>query len=151
VHVDALSPSQSNSQPSPPPTSKSRKRKVDITGTSKITEIHASTKTYPHWWTDPEESRVRRRKSTSDSVLERNLCFVDTPGYRTGTPSVDDQNLVVDYVESLLYQNASISSMEDSDLVSVISGSGGVQVDLVFYLLSPGNDFSSSSGLLLTA
>lgn len=28
---------------------------------------------------------LRRRKSLGDSVLERNLCFVDTPGYGNKT------------------------------------------------------------------
>lgn len=27
----------------------------------------------------------QRRKSLGDSVLERNVCFVDTPGYRHGS------------------------------------------------------------------
>jgi hypothetical protein len=50
--------------------------------TSQITEIYASTRAYPAWWSDLEESKIlRRRKSMGDSVLERNLCFVDTPGY----------------------------------------------------------------------
>jgi hypothetical protein len=81
---------------------------------------------------------VRRRKSSIDSVLERNLTFIDTPGYATSASSIlEDQNLVVDYVESLLYQNTSLASMEDSELLGVISGSGGVQVDVILYLLSP--------------
>ena len=47
-----------------------------------ITEVFASTRAYPAWWSDIEDSRMlRRRKSLGDSVLERNLCFVDTPGY----------------------------------------------------------------------
>lgn len=69
-------------------------------------------------------------------MLERNLCFVDTPGFISATP-IADQNLVVDYVESLLYQNTSVTTMEDGDLLGVVSGSGGVQVDVILYLLSP--------------
>jgi hypothetical protein len=80
---------------------------------------------------------VRRRKGSSDTVLERNLCFIDTPGYGKSPPNLEEQNLVVDYVESLLYQNASLTSMEDSDLLSVIGGHGGIQIDVVLYLLSP--------------
>jgi hypothetical protein len=54
--------------------------------TSQITEVYASTRAYPAWWSDLEESRIlRRRKSLGDSVLERNLCFVDTPGYGNKT------------------------------------------------------------------
>lgn len=54
--------------------------------TTQITEIYASTKAYPSWWAEVDESKVlRRRKSMGDSVLERNLCFVDTPGYGNKT------------------------------------------------------------------
>ncbi|KAJ4374015.1 hypothetical protein N0V83_002754 [Neocucurbitaria cava] len=143
VHVDPLSPSQSFSQP-PPPKSKSRKRKAEqVNGTTRITEIHASTKPYPHWWTDVEESRVlRRRKSSIDTVLERNVCFVDTPGCGPGASEKDDMNLVVDYVESLLYQTSSIPSMEDGDVLGVVSGNGGVSIDVVLYLLPPNHDIS---------
>lgn len=54
--------------------------------TSQITEIYASTRAYPTWWSEFDESKIlRRRKSIEDSVLERNLCFVDTPGYGNKT------------------------------------------------------------------
>lgn len=107
-------------------------------GTTKVTEIHASTKPYPHWWTDLEDSgSYRRRRSGVDSVLERNITFVDTPGFPSGSTTREDMALVVDYVESLLYQMTSVPTMEDSDILSVVSGSGGNSVDLVFYLLPP--------------
>lgn len=104
----------------------------------RVTEIHASTRPYPHWWTDVEETRVlRRRKSSIDTVLERNICFVDTPGYVEGSSEQGDMNLVVEYLESLLHQTASVTEMEDGELVGVISGSGGVLVDAVLYMLPP--------------
>lgn len=57
--------------------------------TKGITEVYASTKPYPHWWSEHEDSKVlRRRKSSTaatETVLERNICFVDTPGYGSGT------------------------------------------------------------------
>jgi hypothetical protein len=136
VHVDPLSPSNSFAH-SPPPKTKSRKRKAEPLGTTRITEIHASTKAYPHWWTDPEESRVRRRRSTSDAVLERNICFVDTPGFSPGASRAEDMDQVVNYVESLMYQTTSVTTLDDSDLVGVMSGSGGILVDVVLYLLPP--------------
>ena len=85
-----------------------------------------------------EESRVsRRRKSvTPDAVLERNICFVDTPGF-TSDFKADDINHVVDYVESQLYQTTSVTTLDDNDLVGVISGNGGISVDVVLYLLPP--------------
>ncbi|KAF2643262.1 hypothetical protein P280DRAFT_394690 [Massarina eburnea CBS 473.64] len=143
VHVDDLSPNSSVPQPAPPPKPKSRKRKLGSPGTTRITEIHASTKAYPSWWTDMEESRAsRRRKScTADAVLERNICFVDTPGFASETKT-DDISHVIDYVESQLYQTTSVTTLDDSDLVGVISGSGGISVDVVLYLLPPSHDIS---------
>jgi len=43
---------------------------------------------------------------------------------------------VVDYVESQLQKAASVQDMSDGDMVSMLSGNGGTQVDLVFYLFS---------------
>lgn len=112
----------------------------------KLTEIHASTKPYPHWWTDVEETRVlRRRKSSIDTVLERNICFVDTPGYIEGSSEEEDMSLVVEYLESLLHQTASVTNMEDGDIIGVVSGSGGVLVDVVLYLLPPSKFTDNSS------
>lgn len=68
--------------------------------------------------------------------------------YGAPAASGDDQSLVVEYVESLLFQNASVASMEDSDVLGVIGGHGGVQVDVVFYLLSPGMIISSATVIL---
>lgn len=45
--------------------------------------------------------------------------------------------MVVDYVESMLYQTSSVTTLEDNDVLGVVSGSGGVLVDLVIYLLPP--------------
>ncbi|KAH7078911.1 Septin-domain-containing protein [Paraphoma chrysanthemicola] len=142
VHVDPLSPYNSISQP-PPPRSKSRRRSSDNVTTTRVTEIHASTKPYPHWWTDTEDSRVlRRRKSSLDAVLERNICFVDTPGFTRGHTAKEDMARVVDYIESLLYQTSSVTTMDDTDVLGVVSGSGGVSIDVVLYLLPPNKEVS---------
>lgn len=138
VHVDPLSPSNSFSHP-PPPTSKARKRTADHAGTTRVSEIHASTKPYPHWWADVEDSRVlRRRKSSLDAVLERNICFVDTPGFARTTTQREDMDMVIDYVESLLYHTASVNAMDDSDVLGLVSGNGGASIDLIIYLLPSG-------------
>lgn len=138
VHVDPLPTPQSTSQPRAS-RSKSRARKSAYAGTTRVTEIHASTKPYPHWWTDLDDSRApKKRKGSSDNVLERNICFVDTPGYLPGPTEADDIGTVVNYVESLFYQTSSVVSLEDSDALGLVSGNGGVLVDVVIYLLSPG-------------
>ncbi|KAK3044692.1 hypothetical protein LTS18_000607, partial [Coniosporium uncinatum] len=97
-----------------------------------ITEVHASTRAYPSWWSDLEESRVlrRRRKSMGDTVLERNLCFVDTPGYSVSDSKSKETDGVIRYIEALLHRNASVTGMSDGDLLNVLSGNGGVQVDV---------------------
>lgn len=46
-------------------------------------------------------------------------------------------NLVMDYVESLLHQTSSVTTLEDNDVLGVVSGNGGVMVDVVLYLLPP--------------
>lgn len=137
MHVDSLTPFLSTPQPNPPKPS-SRKKKVASTS-SRITEFHASTKPYPHWWTDLDESRIlRRRKSSVDAVLERNICFVDTPGISSRSCEEDAASAIVSYVESLMHQTASIHTLDESDVLGVVSGSGGVLVDVVIYLLPPG-------------
>ncbi|KAF2856866.1 hypothetical protein T440DRAFT_503501 [Plenodomus tracheiphilus IPT5] len=139
VHVDPLTPFSSTSQ-SAPSKALSRKKKA---AALRICEVHASTKPFPHWWTDVDESRIlRRRKSSVDIVLERNICFVDTPGVAQHSSNEETMGLIVNYVESLMYQTSSITTLEDSDVLGVVSGSGGVLVDAVLYLLPPNEDIT---------
>jgi len=67
-----------------------------------------------------------------DTVLERNICFVDTPALPTNANNSTPHPLP-QYMEALLHKNASISAMNDNDLLNVLCGSGGVQVDVVIY------------------
>lgn len=53
--------------------------------TTGVVEILASTKPYPEWWSELDVSSSSRRRSMGDSVLDRNICFVDTPGYGRGS------------------------------------------------------------------
>lgn len=134
VHVDPLSSTTPVIQVPQSKQSKAKKAKESVEGTTSITEIHASTKAYPQWWSDMDESRVlRRRKSSSgDTVLERNLCFVDTPGQKP----METNDLASEHVECLFHRNMSIVSMSDGDLLSILSGGGGIQVDVVLYVVS---------------
>ncbi|KAJ8065353.1 hypothetical protein OCU04_006041 [Sclerotinia nivalis] len=137
VHVDPLSTT---------PTRVSEKRRHskhkarygggDMQTTTRITEIYASTKAYPSWWSEVDESKVlRRRKSMGDSVLERNLCFVDTPGYGNKTSCLEAISPVVDYIESQFQKVESKDGMTDSDMIHLLGGNGGSQVDVVFYII----------------
>ena len=100
-------------------------------------EVYASTKAYPLWWSDFDETTIlRRRKSGGETVLERNVCFVDTPGYDSGTSMLEGMDSVLQYIEAQMAKNTSFSSMSDGDLLSMLGGDGGFQVDLVLYLIS---------------
>lgn len=88
VHVDPLTttPVEVRSK-LPRKASKSRGKPGQADqATVHIAEVYASTRPYPSWWSEVDDAKIlRRRKSMGDTVLERNLCFVDTPGYGRGT------------------------------------------------------------------
>lgn len=111
--------------------------------TGNITEINAATKSYPSWWSEVEEGRgLRRRKSMGDSVLERNICFIDTPGWESSGMSEEDNiqdaiDVIVSHMEHLLRRNSNAGELGDGDLLSVLNGGGGFQVDAVLYIFHP--------------
>lgn len=136
MHVDPLSSNSSSVDQLPPRRSKSKTSTTSANSTSHITEVYASTKAYPPWWSEVEESRIlRRRKSMGDTVLERNLCFVDTPGYSHGESTSQSVESVVQYVESQLTKVFSLANANEGELLSMLSGHGGTQVDVVFYMV----------------
>lgn len=98
VHVDPITPSAllssslTRSIPTAIGASGTKQRATrrqssrESLGTTQIAEIYASTKPYPEWWSEVDDFRIlRRRKSLGDAVLDRNICFVDTPGYGSGS------------------------------------------------------------------
>ncbi|KAJ5698295.1 hypothetical protein N7462_000300 [Penicillium macrosclerotiorum] len=136
VHVDSL-------DALPPFTSLERRRlsrphsgSVSTRGVpAAITEIYASTKPYPAWWSDLEDSRVlRRRKSIGDIILERNLCFVDTPAVSLSRAGQTD--LVVQYMRQQLQRAVTALAGSDVDFQNLLAGNGGSQVDAILYLIS---------------
>lgn len=138
VHIDPISPTPVSV---PEPRRKSSKGKrsgsVDIQATSQITEVYSSTRAYPAWWSDLEESRIlKRRKSMGDSVLERNLCFVDTPGYGSQTSLLECITPVINYIESQFKKTSAFENLSESETINMLSGNGGSQVDVVLYLIS---------------
>ncbi|KAL2259175.1 hypothetical protein VTK26DRAFT_7240 [Humicola hyalothermophila] len=153
VHVDPITPSPtlSSSLARFVPTtmtgilggSSSRPRKGsrsqpsrERTSTSQITEVYASTKPYPEWWSEVDDLRIlRRRKSLNGAVLDRNICFVDTPGYGSGSSVMDTITPVTQYIETHL-QRINSSHLSDGEFLNLLGGEGGVQVDVVLYLVS---------------
>ena len=69
-----------------------------------------------------------------DTVLERNLCFVDTPG----TNVKENVDSILNYIESQATRSLDVNRMDNGDLMSLIAGNGGSQVDVVLYLFSKG-------------
>ncbi|CCX12258.1 Similar to Septin-7; acc. no. Q6GLZ5 [Pyronema omphalodes CBS 100304] len=129
VHVDPVTTNSSSS----------RHSRRDSDSTKKITEVYASTRPYPHWWGEIDDNKVlRRRKSrglVEEQVIERNLTFVDTPGYGSGTSFLECIEPIVKYVESQFDRTNNILNNGDRDLMSMISGSGTPQVDIVLYVI----------------
>lgn len=117
VHVDPLASSNPSSS--------------TVTGSRQsATEIHASTKPYPAWWSDVDESKIlRRRKSMGDAVLERNVCFVEIG-------SVEKGARVIRYLEQQLQRAIIACTSSSNDFIGMLSGRGGAQVDVVLYLVS---------------
>lgn len=102
-----------------------------------ISEFYASTKPYPSWWTDLEDSRVlRRRKSTGDIILERNLCFVDTP--KSSLNQKGQADAIVQYIHQQLLRAFAALDSSIIDFQNMLAGNGGSQVDAVLYLISEG-------------
>lgn len=129
VHVDPLStPPRPHIRPS------RRSSSIPATGAPAITEFYASTKAYPSWWSEIEESRLlRRRRSLSETVLDRNICFVDTPGLQSGAESA---SVVLDYLEGLFHKMHSMAEMSSSEVLGIVAGTGGAQVDVVLFFMS---------------
>ncbi|ERF72223.1 hypothetical protein EPUS_02110 [Endocarpon pusillum Z07020] len=126
VHVDPLPVSRSSAMLSSP----KAKRVLKNFEQPRISEVSASTRPYPPWWAEIEESKIlRRRRSTGDTVLDRNLCFVDTA-------SREDCSTIYEYMTMQLHKALKAPIEANSDFVSLLSGSGGSQVDLVLYMFS---------------
>ncbi|CAK1354333.1 hypothetical protein CB0940_01802 [Cercospora beticola] len=102
--------------------------------TTMFNEIGASTRSYPSWWIDSERrSMLHRRISIGEGVLERNLTFIDTPGLQ----DEDQVQQILNHVKISLRRTAQMESMNDSEIISLLSGEGGVQIDATIYLFAP--------------
>lgn len=84
-----------------------------------FTEILASTRPLPAWWTDFESRRMlHRRKSIGEGALDRNLTFIDTPGLETDR----DTQQLLEYVKTDLQRITHLDSLADNELVNLLSG-----------------------------
>ena len=88
-----------------------------------------------------------------DSVLERNVCFIDTPGYGGCMSLIEGIEPVIQYVETQIARTMSAGQMTDADLLSLLTGNGGPQVDIVLYLISQSKSYleacaADASGLM---
>lgn len=108
---------------------------VPTRGTTAVNEIYASTKPYPAWWSDLEDSRVlRRRKSIGEIVLERNLCFVDTPAVSLSRAGQTDA--ILQYMRQQFHRATTALNSQGVDMQNLLAGNGGSQVDAIIYLVS---------------
>jgi hypothetical protein len=139
VHVDPLTTSALLSPSTRPGKSKGKADRARGSGTSLITEISASTRSFPSWWADMEESKtMRRRRSSGDTVLERNLCFVDTPGIQTSSSLDADLEFLVQYIEESFWRNDALAEMTETERLNLLSGNGGTLIDAVLFIFSGG-------------
>ena len=116
-----------------------RKSKMGAKPAQPITEVFASTKPYPSWWSDIGNPKTLPRPRTmGDAVLERNICFVDTQGYGSGLSRIENMDIILQYIEAQLTKPFTASTASEGDIIGLLSGVGGSQVDVVFYLLSQG-------------
>ena len=79
---------------------------------------------------------LRRRKSIGEIVLERNLCFVDTPAISLSRLGQTD--VILRYMRQQLHRATTALSESDMDLQNLLAGNGGSQVDAILYLISNG-------------
>lgn len=103
---------------------------VSNESTQSITEIGASTKPYPQWRSDVETSQRLRRASTSEGVLERNVTFIDTPASDTEQGATT----IRQYVHSNMERLTDMQRLSDSEVLGLLSGEGGPQIDAVLAL-----------------
>ncbi|KAL8980022.1 MAG: hypothetical protein Q9205_004789 [Flavoplaca limonia] len=135
VHVDPVTPNSfSVEQPVHSKDGTSLQKAMNQSTNTQVNEVWASTKAHPEWWAENEENRLqRRRKSIGGTILERNICFVDTPGYGRGLSITEGIQAVISYIEEQVARP--FSAVNTNELVSMLSGNGGLQVDVVLYLI----------------
>ncbi|KAG6364498.1 hypothetical protein INS49_006099 [Diaporthe citri] len=121
VHVDPIAPQSTAllGQNSSPRRGRSKSSRNN-TRTTEIAEIFASTKPYPEWWSDLDDFQLlKRRKSVDDTILDRNICFIDTPGYSDGASSMESITPVIRYVESH-FEKVQSNASPDAEMLNML-------------------------------
>ena len=73
----------------------------------------------------------------SETVLERNISFIDSPGFATKSELNPDRLPLIAHLEQLFQRNSAMPELGSSELLNILSGAGGVQVDVVLYICAP--------------
>lgn len=71
-----------------------------------------------------------------DIVLERNLCFVDTPA--TSLSRTEQTEVIIYYMRQQLGRAIGALDSSNVDFQNMLAGNGGSQVDAIIYLISQG-------------
>lgn len=69
-----------------------------------------------------------------DIVLERNLCFIDTPA--TSMNQAEQTEAITQYMHNQLSRAIAALDSSNFDFQSMLAGNGGSQVDTTIYLIS---------------
>ncbi|KAF4984380.1 hypothetical protein FZEAL_424 [Fusarium zealandicum] len=99
------------------------------------TETYASSRPHPWWRSDSDLTvTTRRRLSATGDILDRNVCFVESPGHRrSGSGPWRDLHYVESYLASLMSK-----PMADSDLLALVNSGDEPVVDVLLYLIPHG-------------
>ncbi|KAI7304987.1 hypothetical protein KC315_g14900 [Hortaea werneckii] len=102
---------------------------------SPIHETAASTKPCPRWWRDMESSRTsNRRRSVGEGLLQRNICFLDTPGL---SDDVEAQQVLRCFDQTIM-RTLHLEKLTDSELTGLLGGEGSsTLVDVVLWIFDP--------------
>lgn len=117
---------------------------------SLVTEITASTKPLPSFRqaastadvdTPRRQSLVDSEVSSKDNALDRNVCFVDSPGFDTSDSLSSCMETVINYLEEKFRRTADLVNIsQQKQAVNLISSASSLSefthVDAILYLIS---------------
>lgn len=85
------------------------------------------------------QSIVQSSSSSQDSILDRNICFVDSTGYGQGSTSDDCMDTVIQYLEDKFHETANLINIANAQALNLLASSSSLadspHVDVCFYLI----------------